>query len=91
MFGAIIRAIKDAFNWIVEQLLAGVDALVQTIFDAVPGLEPIALAPFAQGIDVANQFVPLDLLFVYLTAYLLFVLGFALTKIGVKLIPFGIG
>jgi hypothetical protein len=91
MFGIILKAIQNAIAWLFDLLLDGVVAAVQAIGGLVPGLEPIDLSPIAAALSTANQFVPLDLLFVYLSAYLGFVLFFAVTKISIKLIPFGVG
>jgi hypothetical protein len=91
MFGAILAAIQDAIAWVFDFLLQGVGNAVAGIGALIPGLDPIDFGPIAAALSTANQYVPLDLLFIYLAAYAGFVLYYAITKISIKLIPFGVG
>ena len=91
MFGAILRAIQNAIDWLFGFLMQGVDALLQTIGDIIPGLNAIDFGPITAALSTANQFVPLDLMFVYLGFFGAYVVVYAITKITIKLIPFGIG
>lgn len=88
MFSAILRAIQNAVDWLFSFILDGVGALIAGIGDLIPGLEGINFAPISGALSTANQYVPLDLLFVYLGAFMVYVLAFGTTKIIVKLIPF---
>lgn len=88
MFRAILRAIQNAVAWLFEFILEGVGDLVSGIGSLVPGLDAIDFGPISSGLAAANQYVPLDLLFLYLGLYAAFVFGFATVKIIIKLIPF---
>lgn len=80
-----LKPIKDALAWFVNLLSDMALGLVELVW---PGFDPIALGPIADAVAAANQYIPLDLLFLLTIAYFAQVLAFALTKITVKLVPF---
>ncbi len=84
----ILGPMKDLIKWTIELLHGMATDILEYIF---PGFDPVALGSIADGLGLANQYVPLDLLFLYLTTYFGFVLGYATMKISIKLIPFGVG
>lgn len=84
----ILDALQACWRWIVDTAKSIGEGMMNGFLADIPELQGTTIEPYYDMLQVANQWVPIDMAIAYIGVYWGFIISFIVFKMIIKFIPF---